>query len=50
MSAYGRKRPLISAFFEQFERPLSGNADVQELAVPKSIWNSRFLTRLEWRE
>jgi len=25
-----------------FERPLSGKADIQELAAPKSIWNGRF--------
>ncbi len=42
MSAYGRKRTLDFVDFGVFERPLSGKADIQELAGPKSIWNGRF--------
>ena len=42
MSAYGRKRPFDSALFRVSERPLSGKADIQELAAPESLRNDRF--------
>ncbi len=45
MSAIGRKRTLISPNFRQFERPLSGKADIQ-LVLAKRAANDpviRFL-------
>ncbi len=42
MSAPGRKRTLISRFYQQFERPLSGQADIQGLAVPEVLRNDGF--------
>jgi len=33
VSANGRKRPLIFLNIDQFERPLLGRADIQNLAV-----------------
>ncbi len=42
MAVSGRKRPIKTEVFCQSEGPLSGKADIQELAAPKSIWNVRF--------
>ncbi len=42
MSACGRKRTLISRSHLQFERPLSGKEDIQELAVPEVLRNDGF--------
>jgi hypothetical protein len=41
-SVIGRKRPFISHSFQEFERPLSGKADVQILIFEKSSGNDRF--------
>ncbi len=42
MTAIGRKRPFISAVFEQIQRPLSGKADIQNLAVEICVLRDRF--------
>ena len=42
MTAIGRKRTLISRSHQQFERPLSGKADIQELAVAEVVRNDGF--------
>ncbi len=48
MAAPGRKRPLNTAVFQQFERPLSGKADIGRMgrawSVPKDlahIWHTK---------
>ncbi len=41
-SALGRKQPLKTVEFEHSERPLSGKADIQNLASPESVLNGRF--------
>ena len=33
LTGIGRELPFISAVFQQFERPLSGKADIQVLSV-----------------
>ncbi len=42
MSAFGRSRPIISTGLTVSQRPLSGKADIQELAPKKSPRNDRF--------
>ncbi len=46
MSAYGRKRTLISRYFQQIERPVSGKADIQLILVKRSA-NDPLRTFLE---
>ena len=41
-AACGRKRTLFSGSHQQFERPLSGKADIQELAVAEVVRNDGF--------
>ena len=41
-TVHGRKRTLDFVDFGASERPLSGKADIQELATQKSMWNGRF--------
>ena len=42
MSTSDRERPFDSAHFGVFERPLSGKADIQDVAVAKCLLNVRF--------
>jgi len=38
----GQKRPFIFVDIQYFERPLSGKADIQELAVAEVVRNDGF--------
>ena len=42
MAASGRKRPVIFEILVAFERPLSGKADVQILALEISLPSDRY--------
>ncbi len=41
-SPIGRKRTFDFVDFGVPEGPVSGKADIQELAAPETVWNGRF--------